>query len=76
LPDGVENVPETQSSADGAHPEPQRLYHRGLIVTIIAVFCIVASDVGAYVFGKTFGKHQVGPEAPLIPDVKTLNSRP
>ena len=31
----------------------------GLIVTVITVSCIIASDVGAYVFGKTFGKHQL-----------------
>lgn len=31
----------------------------GLIATIMAVLCIVASDVGAYIFGKTFGKHQM-----------------
>ncbi len=36
----------------------------GLIATIIAVLCIIASDVGAYVVGKTFGKHQLIPLSP------------
>lgn len=31
----------------------------GLIVTVICVACIIASDVGAYAFGKTFGKHRL-----------------
>ena len=31
----------------------------GLIVTVITVSCIIASDVGAYAFGKTFGKTQM-----------------
>ena len=31
----------------------------GLIVTVITVSCIIASDVGAYAFGKTFGRTQL-----------------
>ena len=30
-----------------------------IIVTVITVSCIIASDVGAYAFGKTFGKHRL-----------------
>ena len=28
-------------------------------MTVICVACIIASDVGAYAFGKTFGKHRL-----------------
>eukprot|EP00227_Mantoniella_beaufortii_P012956 CAMPEP_0197586282 /NCGR_PEP_ID=MMETSP1326-20131121/8295_1 /TAXON_ID=1155430 /ORGANISM="Genus nov. species nov., Strain RCC2288" /LENGTH=359 /DNA_ID=CAMNT_0043150883 /DNA_START=45 /DNA_END=1124 /DNA_ORIENTATION=+ len=31
----------------------------GLVATLITVLCVVASDVGAYVFGKTLGRHQL-----------------
>lgn len=31
----------------------------GLVATFMAVLCIVASDTGAYFFGKSFGKTQL-----------------
>lgn len=31
----------------------------GLVATFMAVLCIVASDTGAYFFGKSFGRTQL-----------------
>ncbi len=36
----------------------------GMVITFLACFMIVASDIGSYVVGSNFGKHQLSPISP------------